>query len=127
MSGSPCADRGPRPRRQVCRSSLPPVTDQHLRRALEAAVAPALAVARARLWAGARARPIEVLARQIAMYLAHVGLGMTFAEVARLFARDPKTVARACAQVEDRRDCATFDRSLELLEGALCLLSPRYA
>jgi hypothetical protein len=126
MSGSPCADPRPRPRRQFGRSS-PPLADQHLRRALEAAVAPALAVARARLWAARRGGPLEVLARQVAMYLAHVGLGLTFAEVARLFARDPRTVARACARVEDRRDCASFDRSLDLLEGVLRMLSTRLA
>jgi chromosomal replication initiation ATPase DnaA len=126
MSGSPCADPAPRPWRQLRRPS-PLLTDQHVRRALEAAVAPALAVARARLWAGSRARPVETLARQIAMYLAHVGFGLSFAEVARLFARDPKTVARACALVEDRRDCATFDRSLDLLEGVLRMLSRRFA
>jgi len=111
MSGSPCADRGPRPRRQACRHSFPPVTDQHLRRALEAAAAAALAVAPAPQRAGARRRPTKVLARRIAIYLAHVGLGLTLVEVARLFARDPRTVARACAHVEDRRDCAALDRS----------------
>ncbi len=126
MSGSPCVDLGPRARRQLCRRS-PPVTDQHLRCALEAAVAPVFAVARARLWGRRRGGPIEALAREVAMYLAHVGCGLTFAEVARLFARDPKTVARACALVEDRRDCASFDRSLDLLEGALRMLSPRVA
>jgi chromosomal replication initiation ATPase DnaA len=90
-------------------------------------VAPAFAVARARLWAGARSSPPEVLARQVAMYLAHVGLGLTLPQVARLFGRDRKTAARACALVEDRRDCAAFDRSLDLLEGVLRVLSPRLA
>jgi chromosomal replication initiation ATPase DnaA len=123
MTGSPCADLAPRLRPRL-RRSTPPLADEHLRRALEAAVAPALAVARGRLWAGRRGRPVEVLARQVAMYLAHVAFGLTFAEVARLFARDPRTVARACALVEDRRDCVHFDRSLELLESALRLLSP---
>jgi hypothetical protein len=126
MLGSPCADLGPRPWRQFCRRS-PLLTDQHLRRILEEAVAPAFAVGRARLWAGKRAKPNEALARQVAMYLAHVGFGLTLVEVARLFARDRKTVARACALVEDRRDCAIFDRSLDLLEGALRMLSPRLA
>jgi hypothetical protein len=124
MLGSPRADLGPRPWRRFCRSS-PLVTDHHLRRILEEAVAPAFAVARARLWAGARASPREVLARRVAIYLAHVGLGLSLPEVARLFGRDRKTAQRACALVEDRRDCATFDRSLDLLEGALRTLSAR--
>ena len=87
----------------------------------------ALRSSASRLWAGARAKPSEVLARQVAMYLAHVGIGLSLVEVARLFARDRKTVARACALVEDRRDCATFDRSLDLLEGALRMLSAHLA
>ena len=126
MLGSPCADLRLRPWRQFCRRS-PLLTDQHLRRILEEAVAPAFAVGRARLWAGARGKPREVLARQVAMYLAHVGFGLTCAEVSRLFARDRKTVARACGLVEDRRDCPTFDRSLDLLEGALHTLSAHLA
>jgi hypothetical protein len=126
MSGSPCADPAPRPRRHACRPS-PPLADQQLRHALEAAVAPALAVARAQLWAGRRGQPVEVLARRVAMYLAHVAFGLTFAEVARLFDRDARTVAQACALVEDRRDCASFDRALDLLEGALRMLSTRPA
>jgi chromosomal replication initiation ATPase DnaA len=126
MPGSPCADLRLRPWRRFCRRS-PLLTDQHLRRILEEAVASAFGVGRARLWAGARAKPSEVLARQVAMYLAHVGIGLSLVEVARLFARDRKTVARACALVEDRRDCATFDRSLDLLEGALRMLSAHLA
>jgi chromosomal replication initiation ATPase DnaA len=125
MLGSPSADLGPQCLRQFCRSSY--LTDHHLRRVLEQAVAPAFAIGRARLWAATRGNPLEALARQVAMYLAHVGFGLTLAEVARLFGRDPKTVAHACALVEDRRECATFDRSLDLLEGALRMLSPRPA
>jgi chromosomal replication initiation ATPase DnaA len=59
------------------------------------------------------------------MYLAHVGLGMNLTEVARVFARDRTTVAHACARIEDRRDAAPFDRALDLLEGALRLVSQR--
>ena len=124
MPGSPCADLAPRSWRQFCRHS-PFLTDHHLRRVLEEAVAPAFAVGRARLWAGTRGSPREALARQVAMYLAHVGFGLTLAEVARLFGRVRKTVQHACALVEDRRDCPTFDRSLELLERALRMLAPR--
>jgi len=125
MSGSPSADPGPRRLRQSCRS--PYLTDHHLRLFLEEAVAPTFAVGRARLWAPTRGSPLEALARQVGMYLAHVGFGLTLAEVARLFGRHPKTVAHACALVECRRDCATFDRSLDLLEGALRMLSPHPA
>lgn len=124
MQGSSFADLAPRPGRQFRRRS-PFLTDQHLRRILEQAVAPAFAADRAQLWARRRGGPAEVLARQVAMYLAHVGLGLTFTEVARLFARDRRTVAYTCTLIEDRRDEASFDRALDLLEGALGLVSPR--
>jgi chromosomal replication initiation ATPase DnaA len=79
------------------------------------------------LWTRTRGSPAAAFARQVAMYLAHVGLGLSFSEVGRLFARDRRTVAHACALVEDRRDTAPFDRALDLLEGALHLLLQRQA
>jgi len=126
MLGSNLADLCPRTRRQSCRR-LPFLTDQHLRRILEETVAPAFAVARAELWARTRGSPPTALARQVAMYLAHVGYGLTLTEIGHLFARDRKTVAHACALIEDRRDDAPFDRSLDLLEGVMRLISPRQA
>lgn len=57
-------------------------------------------------------------ARQIAMYLAHVGLGMSMAEIGRAFRRDRTTVVHACHVIEDRRDDARFDRVLDHLEEA---------
>ncbi|MEO1283105.1 MAG: helix-turn-helix domain-containing protein [Pseudomonadota bacterium] len=56
------------------------------------------------------------LARQVAMYLAHVHFGLSFTEVGRVFRRDRTTVAHACSVIEDRRDNASFDYVLELLE-----------
>ncbi|MEO1205946.1 MAG: helix-turn-helix domain-containing protein [Pseudomonadota bacterium] len=56
------------------------------------------------------------LARQVAMYLAHVHFGLSFTEVGRVFQRDRTTVSHACSVVEDRRDDASFDYVLELLE-----------
>jgi chromosomal replication initiation ATPase DnaA len=81
----------------------------------------------AALWLPTRGSPTEAFARQVAMYLAHVGLGLTFTAVARLFGRDRRTVAHACAVVEDRRDALALDRALDLLEGALRLLARREA
>jgi chromosomal replication initiation ATPase DnaA len=98
-----------------------------LRRILEHIVPPAFAVAAAALWSPTRGSPHEAFARQVAMYLAHVGLGLSLSEVARLFARDRSTVAHGCALVEDRRDAAPFDRALDILEGALRLASRRMA
>ena len=62
--------------------------------------------------------------RQVAMYLAHIGCGLTLTEVGRLFARDRTTVAHACGLIEDLRDAAPFDRTLELLEYAMRLSMP---
>lgn len=61
-------------------------------------------------------------ARQTAMYLAHVSLGITYTEVGRMFGRDRTTVAYGCSVVEDRRDDPRFDHAMELLELTLLLL-----
>ena len=62
-------------------------------------------------------------ARQVAMYLAHVGCGVSLTEVGHLFERDRTTVAHACGLVEDRRDDPDFDYRLNHLERAVsCLL-----
>ena len=58
-------------------------------------------------------------ARQVAMYLAHVGLGLNLTQVGRVFGRDRTTVSHACGVVEDRRDDPNFDRALELLEWVI--------
>lgn len=93
--------------------------DQHLRRLLEQAVAPAFDVGCAELWIGTRGDPIAALARQVAMYLAHVQGGLSYTEIGKLFARDRTTVAHACCVIENRRDNAAFDRTIDLLECAL--------
>jgi chromosomal replication initiation ATPase DnaA len=130
MLGSTYAGSSPHPGRDIDRRA-PLLTDQfidrqrHLRRLIEHALVPAFAVRRGALWAETRGSPPEAFARQVAMYLAHVGLGLSLSEVARLFARDRRTVAHACARVEDRRDAAPFDRALDLLEGLLRLLALR--
>ena len=71
------------------------------------------------LWIGTRGDPIAALARQVAMYLAHVQGGLTYTEIGKLFARDRTTVAHACCVIENRRDNAAFDRTIDLLECAL--------
>lgn len=60
--------------------------------------------------------------RQIAMYLAHVGFGLSMAEVGRAFERDRTTVVHACQLVEDRRDEVRFDQLLDHLEQAAVAL-----
>lgn len=66
-----------------------------------------------------RGRAPIALARQVAMYLAHIGTSLSLSETARLYHRDRTTVAHACSLVEDRRDDPHFDRALDLLERAV--------
>jgi hypothetical protein len=68
-----------------------------------------------------RYRAAEALARQVSIYLGHVGCGLTYAEVGRLYGRDRTTAAHACSVVEDKRDDQQFDRLLELLERCVHL------
>ena len=62
-------------------------------------------------------------ARQVAMYLAHVGLGMSLARVGIAFGRDRSTVAYACHLVEEFRDDPEFDTWIEKLEMGLSVVA----
>ena len=57
-------------------------------------------------------------ARHVAIYLAHVALGMKLAEIGDAFRRDRTTAGYACARVEDARDDPAFDAALTSLETA---------
>lgn len=70
-----------------------------------------------------RGRSNIAFARQVAMYLAHVAFGHTLTTVGRAFGRDRTTVAHACRLVEDARDDAAVDRTLELLETIVTRLA----
>ena len=83
---------------------------------IEQTVAQVFGVAHCDLKLTTRGRANVALARQVAMYLAHVTCHLSLTEVGDLFNRDRTTVAHACGLVEDRRDDLTFDRVLELLE-----------
>ena len=71
------------------------------------------------LFAPTRSKARIALARQVAMYLCHVLLGMSLIEVGKVFGRDRTTVSHACNVVEDRRDDAGFDKVLSKIEKAL--------
>jgi chromosomal replication initiation ATPase DnaA len=60
-------------------------------------------------------------ARQIAMYVAHVWLGLSLKEVGGYFGRDRTTVAHACHVVEERRENPNIDRMLSSIEAAVDL------
>ena len=61
----------------------------------------------------------QAIARQTAMYLAHVVGQLTLNEVAEQFGRDRSTVSHACINVEDRRDSPILDIQLEYMEKKL--------
>jgi len=95
------------------------------RAAIDHAVGEVFGIAGMDLRRTTRGRAKVALARQVGMYLAHVGLGLSLTETGRLFARDRTTVAHACGVIEDRRDDPQFDRVLDLLEWAVPLLAAR--
>ncbi|WP_018389842.1 helix-turn-helix domain-containing protein [Ancylobacter sp. FA202] len=63
-------------------------------------------------------------ARALAMYLAHVGLGLPMSRVAAGFGRHRSTVAHACRRIEERRESAGWDRWVAALEDDARRLSP---
>lgn len=78
----------------------------------------ALGVSEEEVRAATRRRREAAFARQVAMYLAHAGLGMSLARVAYAFGRDRSTVAHACHLIEDRRDEPEFDAWMQALEAS---------
>lgn len=95
----------------VCRASWN-------RDALVTMVATSFAVPAAELKSPSRRSAAAAFARQVAMYLAHVGFGATYSDVGRAFRRDRTTAAHACRVVEERRDDLRIDALLERLECA---------
>jgi hypothetical protein len=102
-----------------CRGTLVP------REAIEQAVVQVFGVGHEDLHRLTRGRAKVALARQVAMYLAHVACGLSLTDTGRLFGRDRTTVAHACGVIEDRRDDPLFDRALDLLEWAVPALTSR--
>ncbi|MFG1477401.1 helix-turn-helix domain-containing protein [Xanthobacter sp. V4C-4] len=99
---------------------LPPARDPATRaRIAIALVSAADGIAVDALLALRRSSAPVAAARQLAMYLAHVVLGLSQADVARAFQRDRTTVAHACRRIEDQRDGAGFDRRVSALEACI--------
>ena len=59
------------------------------------------------------------LARQTAMYLAHVVGQLTLNEIATHFKKNRTTVSHSCTNIEDRRDSPLFDLQIEFMEKQL--------
>lgn len=99
--------------------STAPGRSRQMRLAIELAVMSVFGVDHQSLERVSRGVARVALARQVAMYLAHVGCGLSMTAAGRLFSRDRTTVSHACLIVEDRRDDPMFDRALDLLEWAV--------
>lgn len=115
------------------KANIPPaahhdnVQAAEMRLAIELAVARVFGVEQEALARVTRGMARVALARQVAMYLAHVGCGLSMTAAGALFGRDRTTVAHACLIVEDRRDDPMFDRALDLLEWAVPVMALRPA
>ena len=94
-------------------------TDDSACRFVEALVTLVFQVDIAELRRRSRGRAPVALARQTAMYLAHVHLGWSLERAGQAFGRDRTTVVHACRRIEDRRDKPGFERALIQLETAL--------
>lgn len=108
----------------------PPATPASLRPlcgAVEAAVAATFAVPVKQLRRRSRGAASVAFARQSAMYLAHVALRLTYAEIGEGFGRDRTTAAYACRLIEERRDDPVIDGLLEALEEVCQSLLRRHA
>ena len=78
-------------------------------------VALALDASAAGALAGARGAGVD-RARQLAIYLTHVGFAMSLARVAVAFGRDRATCGHACNRVETWREDPAFDQLVSTLE-----------
>ncbi len=88
-------------------------------RTVEAMVAAAFAVGPNVIRDPRRGRAAAAFARQVAMYLAHTRLGLSFTEAGAYFGRDRTTAAHACRTVEDKREDPSIDAILDFLERAI--------
>ena len=91
-------------------------------RLVEAAVCGAMGLPAGALRTGRGPHRIA-FARQLAMYLTHVGFGLNLTEVGACFERDRTTVRHACVLIEDRRDQPVFDLAVTALETGLAHLA----
>jgi len=98
------------------RSATPSTSPEAIRRRVAAYVIADFGITADELAFGSRGPQRASLARQVAMYLCHVGFAMSFEGVGRLFRRDRTTVAYACRVIEERREDVWFDSRIAALE-----------
>ena len=99
--------------------ALPDVLSMN--RFVEALVGSAFGATRSALHARGRGEARVAFARQVAIYLCHVELGLSFSAAGNLYGRDRTTASHACHVIEERREDAGLDSLLDCLERAIDL------
>lgn len=88
-------------------------------RRVEIIVASAFALGAGAIRDARRGRATVAFARQVAIYLSHTRLGLSYTEAGAYFGRDRTTVAHACRTVEEKREDPVVDAAIDFLERAL--------
>ena len=88
-------------------------------RFVETLVESAFGIAPSALHAPGRGAARVAFARQVAIYLSHVRLGLSYSAVGRFFGRDRTTAAYACRVIEERREESSLDSLIDCLERAI--------
>lgn len=115
-----CRRRGfGEPERPVLSDEPSPLEQAATHRFVQLIVARAFGVTVGDLLATSRCGAHVAAARQVAMYLTHIGCQLSMTDVGRLYGRDRTTAAHACRRVEDRRDDPLFDMAMDALESVI--------
>jgi chromosomal replication initiation ATPase DnaA len=88
-------------------------------RFVEGLVESAFGIARPALHTPGRGAAKIAFARQVAMYLSRVRLGLSYSAAGRFFGRDRTTAAHACRVIEERREDSSIDSLIDCLERAI--------
>jgi len=81
-------------------------------------VAIGFGVTPAEIMSPSRRAPVA-FARQTAMYLLHVELGLNLSQAGRAFGRDRTTASHACHVIEDARESRGIDKLIEVCAQSL--------
>jgi len=92
------------------------VAQRHIAEAAINLSCEAYGITKDELLAPSRSQAHISLARQVAMYLAHVVGQLSLVQLSSEFNRDRTTVSHACHMIEDRRDSPIFERQMAFLE-----------
>lgn len=96
-----------------------PVRGEAAVRFMVGTVAAALEVRAEDLFDPSRGPARVAFARQVAIYLAHTRLGLSFTRAGAVFGRDRTTASHGCRKVEERRDDRRVDAVIDVLEQAV--------